>query len=457
MRTCLMLLVACLAGCGGSSSSAGAPALHGITITPTPFSTGIGIARKLTATGTYSDLSTAIITSSVTWQSLDSSVATVTDGVVTGVALGSTTVSASLGAVSANLTVNVTANAWSQCASMERATVVTAAALLQNGKVLVVGLDESASTPAVGAELYDPSADAWSRTGPMLVPIRVSPTSTLLADGRVLVAGGAAQGGGGFVFSSAEIYKPSTNSWSATPDMPAGGGYTKNAAALLPNGRVLIAGGASPDEMDTYNAAELYDPVANAWATTANMSRVRFDFTLTLLQNGKVLAAGGMTPTYPGPVGFLPAPTASAETYDPTARSWTPVSPMNLPRSGHVATLLSNGDVLVISGDISSSATEIYHPSTNTWTEVGNLEIPRTAFTATRLPDGRVIVAGGASGSTALSETELFDPVAGTWSPAASMETAREEHGATLLQNSALLVAGGQASSTASASCELYW
>jgi hypothetical protein len=340
---------------------------------------------------------------------------------------------------------------------MERATVVSAAALLQTGKALVVGLDESGSTPPVAAELYDPSADAWSPTGPMIVPIRVSPTSTLLADGRMLVAGGAAQGGGGYVFTSAELYEPSTNSWSATPDMPAGGGYDKNAAVRLSNGQVLIAGGASPDEMDYYNTTELYDPLANAWTTTANMSVVRYYFTLTLLQNGKVLAAGGMTPTYPKPAGFLPAPTASAEIYDPTASTWTPVAAMNLPRANHIAILLSDGDVLVIAGDSSSSAAEIYNPNTNTWTEVGNLEIPRTAFTATLLPSGKVIVAGGESGSGALSETELFDPVTGTWSPAASMESAREQHGATLLPNSTLLVAGGVGSPTAGASCELYW
>jgi N-acetylneuraminic acid mutarotase len=133
---------------------------------------------------------------------------------------------------------------------------------------------------------------------------------------------------------------------------------------------------------------------------------------------------------------------------------------MHLPRAHHIAILLSNGDVLVISGDSSSSTAEIYNPNTNTWTEVGNLEIPRNGFTATLLPSGKVIVAGGALGP-AVAETEIFDPVTGTWSPAASMETAREGHVATLLQNSTLLVAGGEASPTggalAGASCELYW
>lgn len=442
-----------LAGCGGSSNSSAAPTLQRIEVTPTPFSTGIGIARQLTAMGTYSDSSTAVITSSVTWQSVDTSVATVTNGVVMGVALGSTTVSAGLGTVSASLPVKVTANVWSRCASME-VPFVSAAALLQTGKVLVVGISEDATAPA--AELYDPSADAWSPTGPMNVPIRVTPASTLLSDGRMLVAGGAASGGGGYVFPSAEIYDPSTNSWSATPDTPQA--YINNsAAALLPNGQVLIAGGLSGDEMYSNALADLYDPLTNAWTTTASMSIARSDFTLTLLQNGKVLAAGGMTPPTPPPL--LPAlnPTASAEIYDPAAGTWTSVAAMNVPRARHVATLLSNGEVLVISGDSSNSAAEIYDPNTNIWTEVGSLSMPRTAFTATLLPSGKVIVAGGWLGSGAFSETELFDPSTATWSPAASMETAREGHVATLLQNSALLVAGGVGFPPVGATCELYW
>ena len=457
IRTWLMpLIVLSLAGalvcCGDSSNSSGAPTLQHIKVTPTPFSTGIGIARQLTATGTYSDSSTAIITSGVTWQSIDTSVATVTNGVVTGVALGSTTVSASLGMVSTSLPVKVTVNAWSQCASME-VPFVSAAALLQTGKVLVVGVSDST---AAAAELYDPSADKWTPTGPMIVPIRVSPAAVLLADGRMLVAGGGASGGGGYVFPSAEIYDPSTNSWSATPDMPSEGAYIdKDTAVLLPNGQVLIAGGASADQEDVSSTADLYDPLANTWTTTARMSVARFFFTLTLLQNGKVLATGGMTPAAGSPP--LSFPTASAEMYDPTAGTWTPVAAMNQPRAHHIATLLSNGDVLVIAGDSSSSAAEIYNPNTNTWTEVGNLEIPRTAFTATLLPSGKVIVAGGGLGSGAFSETELFDPVARTWSPAASMETAREGHVATLLENSALLVAGGVGFPPVGATCELYW
>jgi N-acetylneuraminic acid mutarotase len=464
MRNRLMFLIVfsldgALASCGGSSNSSGAPTLQSIRVTPTPFSTGIGIARQLTAAGTYSDSSTALITLSVKWQTLDNSVATVADGVVTGVALGSTTVSASFGTVSTNLPIKITANAWSPCANMENG-LVSAAALLQTGKVLVVGVSENSTTPA--AELYDPSVDAWSPTGPMIVPIRASPASTLLADGRMLIAGGGALAGGGYVFPSAEIYDPSTNSWSATPDMPSEGAFIdKNASVLLPNGQVLIAGGASADQVDYSNTAVLYDPMANAWTTAASMSEARFNFTLTLLQNGKVLAAGGMTPISqgsPAPPGtFMPEPTASAEIYDPSAGTWAPVAAMNLPRAHHIASLLSNGDVLVISGDSSSSAAEIYDPNTNTWTQVGNLEIPRTAFTATLLPSGKIIVAGGGVGSKVLSETELFDPVTGTWSPAASMESAREGHVAALLQNSTLLVAGGVGSPPVGASCELYW
>jgi len=462
VRSCLMLLIVLLlgggmSGCGGDSNPSSGPTLQQIKVTPDSLSTGVGIGRQLTAIGTYSDGSTAIITSSATWQSVNASVAVVTGGVVTGVALGSTTISASMGTVSANLPVNVTANAWSPCANMLN-TSVGAAALLRSGKVLVVGISGTGTAPA--SQLYDPVADAWAATGPMLVPIRVAPATTLLADGRFLVAGGAALEGGGYIFPSAEAFDPSSNSWSAIPDTPAGGAYANTGGVLLPNGQALIAGGGVPGGLDVADAsatADLYDPVADAWTTTSHMNVARSSFTLTPLQNGKVLAAGGYTPTNPGPFEYA-APTASSEIYESTTGTWTAVANMNLPRANHVATLLSNGNVLVISGDSSGSAAEIYDPNADTWTEVGNLSIPRLYFTATLLPSGKVIVAGGEYGSGALSSTELFDPGAGTWSPGASMDGARAGHVVTLLQNLALLVAGGGVNSQVPATtCELYW
>src|SRR4029077_19874687 len=80
--------------------------------------------------------------------------------------------------------------------------------------------------------------------------------------------------------------------------------YVGQTAALLPNGRVLIAGGVGQPAL---YSAELYDPAAGTWSLTGSMLTSRYDHTMTLLPSGKVLIAGGYSGT---------GPTNAAELYD---------------------------------------------------------------------------------------------------------------------------------------------
>ena len=205
---------------------------------------------------------------------------------------------------------------WTPTGDMQTARSWHTATLLGNGKVLVAGganENDTLSYSLASAELYDPATGTWTPTGDM-TEVRTSPTATLLDDGRVLVVGGSGDG----ALASAEIYDPTTETWTATGSlsMPRVG----NPATLLSDGRVLVAGGRVGDDLcgPRSASAELYDPRTRTWATTSDMIRGRDGHTATLLPDGRVLVAGGrhsgkgFEPCGPG-IDFL----SSAELYDP--------------------------------------------------------------------------------------------------------------------------------------------
>jgi Galactose oxidase, central domain/Kelch motif len=285
------------------------------------------------------------------------------------------------------------------------------------------------------------SLGAWRVTGP-LITARYYHTATLLPNGKVLVAGGNGSIGSGGILASAELYDPSTSTW--RPTAPLGTRREFHTATLLPNGEVLVAGGNGPGFL---NSAELYDPTSGTWSPTGSLITARYFHTATLLPNGKVLVAGGN-----GPSGIL----NSAELYDPSTSSWSLTAPMITRREFHTATLLLNGEVLVAGGFGFLRSAELYDPSSGKWTLTIPMITGRYGQTATLLLNGKVLVAGGYGSSGFLNSVELYDPTSGTWRPTGPLGTARYFHTATLLRNGKVLVAGGQNLSGALASAELY-
>ena len=334
---------------------------------------------------------------------------------------------------------------WVPTGSLNIARVNHTATLLANGKVLVVGGyggNRPLNNPELSAELYDPVTGSWSVTGGLGMP-RSGHTATLLPNGKVLVAGGALSLGSDPSLNSAELYDPNTGQWSPTGNLNTGrSGHT---ATLLQDGKVLVAGGFSEGSTNgncpcfffVTNSAEIYDPATGVWSVIASLNTERGLHTATVLQNGEILVGGGTNGRINGDLDTVPI--TNAELYDPRTGRWSVTASLNAPRESHTATLLPDGKVLAAAGESTDTA-ELYDPSTGVWSFTGSLSNAGSGNTATLLPDGKVLVVGGGSSR---NTAELYDPNTGTWSATASLNTGRSGHTATLLQNGNVVVAGG--------------
>lgn len=277
---------------------------------------------------------------------------------------------------------------------------------LGDGRVLVVG-DFSIPGHWNGAQVYDPTEDAWESTA-YLADKRRWHTSTLLLDGRVLVTGG--QERSGRVLHTAELFDPANNSWTSTSAMLHARAF--HTSTLLDDGRVLVIGGRRGD-LETLSSAEIYDPDTQIWRLAESMSEPRYSPSLSVLHDGRVLVTGGSDTD----ASSVSVP-KTAEIYDPLSNRWAQAEQFGTNRAGHSATVLMDGRVLVVGGGLGSDIVqaEIYDPEMDAWSSAGTTALARTGHSAAVMSDGRVIVAGGWSGGSSAGHlVEIYDPRVGTW------------------------------------------
>ena len=316
---------------------------------------------------------------------------------------------------------------------METARGQETATLLADGRVLIAG-GWDGKAPVKSAELYDPATGRFVPTGAMTTARHLQ-AATLLLDGRVLVSGGDDGTG---VLDSAELYDQKTGEFSLTGSMTFA--RESHSSTLLPDGRVLVAGGWTGDK--AVNTAEVYDPKTGRFSTTAPMKANRERHAATLLRNGKVLILGGDEGS---------AALQTAELFDPKGGTFTPTKqPMTVGRSSPTATELSDGRVLIAGGNdgaatlVALKSAEVYDPAGDGFSSTGSMTAARDFQTATKLCDGRVLMAGGIDTDfSVLDSAELYDPGSGSFSAAKSMKVALMFQTATLLPDGRVLLAGG--------------
>jgi hypothetical protein len=323
---------------------------------------------------------------------------------------------------------------------MNAARAFHTATLLASGQVLISGgrdVTRPGSPVLSTAELFDPRTDTFTSVGDMTMA-RSEHTATLLPDGRVLIAGGEP----GLALSTAELYDPSSRTFTRTGDLVAPAAW--RTASLLDNGKVLIAG-PKPQLFDpatgTFSATGEYAPMASNPYGEAGLYGPA-----TLLFNGKVLTA--LEP--------------SAQLYDPGSGTFSLTDRMATGRflwyiDGRTANLLRNGKVLLTGGMFedpgdSFADAELYDPAIGRFISINKMSRTRSRHTATLLRDGTVLLAGGddwihadgVNNSGSIPSTEIYDPDSNRfYGYTGNMTVGRYFHTATLLMDGRVLLAGG--------------
>src|SRR6266851_4417619 len=358
----------------------------------------------------------------------------------------------------------------------------------QAGDTIVFGGAKGFVKTTAGVEFYDPHTRKWAAiaslpqagVGASATELNISPLS-----GQILL-GENVTGKITFPHSKlniavtadhAEIFHPASASFTSVgPFLDSRAGYTQT---LLPNNKVLIAGGIDSSKVPT-NKAELFDPATSKFTATGNMNSPRALHTATLLNDDTVLITGGLTDAGNNTLD-------TAEIYDPDTGKFTELPaliPISGGLAGHTATLISgcdcaiDGSVLLAGGytgftstpDSANNTAILYDADTQTFVLAsGQMTDFRVFHTATALPNGKVLIAGGVTGQALISDgtafgifggvlntAEVFDPksekftcVNGSTKSGCngSMVNSRAGHAALLMTSSPLaaqvLLAGG--------------
>lgn len=369
---------------------------------------------------------------------------------------------AAVGVLSATTAFTAVAAEFVGTGNMVTARQRAAVTPLADGRVLVTGgrISPAGASKTVRAEIYDPVAGTFTATGDML-HARESHSAILLADGRVLVVNG------GNLFAPlngtpptpAEIYDPATGVFTAT-DLPTVE-RDMGSAVRLADGRVLVAGGAGcapcleigggTFTLRVTDIAEVYDPALGTFTQVGSLATARRETSVTALADGRALVAGGSYEELePGdPPGIISFVLDSAELFDPASGQFSPTANnMSHGRLSHSAVARANGEVLIVYGAVDSGGVsldvpaETFDPTTNAFSLTAQPGPARTLFNmGVLLDNGDILFAGGDLYGTATAE--IFRSATGTFEGGLTLPREHIYHVVAPLPGGSALVAGG--------------
>lgn len=363
---------------------------------------------------------------------------------------------------------NITTKSWRKTSPMNHDRTIAAAALLPNGNLFVSGGYDSFSSDQdessiASCEIFDHQTETWSEAPNLPSPSEGHNLIVLPNSNLAVIGGGQKIRAGAFtptLFFN-EIYSLPTNKFSTSNNGKLRTRRGNHTATLLPNGQILIVGGATgshSQDKRILESCEIIRPLTFQSVQTGSLTVARMSHTSTLLPNGRIIAVGGIV----GSAISGYTETASAEFYSYTSELWTSAPPCHSARAHHTATLLHSGNLIVAGGASGSSissdyteweatnSVEQYDYRTNTWFALANMIESRFGHTATLLPNGKTLVTGGRNSQTGtLSTVEIYDPQSNSWERGPSMNHERLFHTATLLPNGEVVVTGGIYNSSA--------
>ncbi len=304
---------------------------------------------------------------------------------------------------------------------------------LADGHVLLAGGQTLGGVVLGTARVYDTSTGAFTPTsGNMLVP-RFGHQAVLLPSGKVLILGGVGPSG---PTNTAELFDPVASNFVPAPGSMSVPRIAFRATWVPAAGKVLVTGGQNTGGF--LNSAEVYDPATGLFsATETSMTTARELHTATPLPNGNVLVAGGAGGAF-----------GTAELWNPVTGAFSAIAPMAVGRDSHEALALSNGRILLVGGESGLgggqlASAEVFDPATGQFTLTSAMSGPRSLPLVAPLPSGKVLVAGGyGSDSVELTTAEVFDPLTANFSATGSLVATQGQGGAVLLSSGNVLVAG---------------